>query len=349
MNLDWDDQSITEYADLLGEQPSNVVSFVPVPFSAEERQWVVQAAEQAHAARAVHLLTLEPTSGLAALTDDMLDDLANLLNEVTSTGVPVIVRFAHEMNGSWYAWGQQPEGYIAAFRRVADRVHEIPGAATMWAPNYGGGYPFTGGTYAADERPKDEAALDTDGDGTLDGADDPYAPYYPGDEYVDWVGMSLYHWGSAVPWGENELPEPGKFVAQLTGTYDGLGGDDTAVPDFYTEYGELRGKPVAIPETAAFVIPGGDESAETAIRRAWWRQVFAEDTHERLPMLRLVNWFEWVKYEPEVDDIVAWSALDEQSSRRAFIADRPDWLEYGPAICEADADRGPTLGPHDPR
>ena len=24
---------------------------------------------------------------------------------------------------------------------------------------------------------------------------DPYGPYYPGDEWVDWVGMSIYHFG----------------------------------------------------------------------------------------------------------------------------------------------------------
>ncbi len=28
---------------------------------------------------------------------------------------------------------------------------------------------------------------------------DPYAPYYPGDAATDWVGMSLFHWGSGYP------------------------------------------------------------------------------------------------------------------------------------------------------
>ena len=47
------------------------------------------------------------------------------------------------------------------------------------------------------------------------GRDDPYAPYWPGADAVDWVGMSLYHWGSAHPWGENEVPEPGKFAGWI--------------------------------------------------------------------------------------------------------------------------------------
>ncbi len=35
--------------------------------------------------------------------------------------------------------------------------------------------------------------LDTNGDGKLDMSDDMYTPYYPGDEWVDWVGMSIFH------------------------------------------------------------------------------------------------------------------------------------------------------------
>jgi hypothetical protein len=36
-------------------------------------------------------------------------------------------------------------------------------------------------------------ALDTNGDGLLDMKDDMYSPYWPGDEWVDWVGMSVFH------------------------------------------------------------------------------------------------------------------------------------------------------------
>jgi hypothetical protein len=124
------------------------------------------------------------------------------------------VRFAHEMNGSWYAWGQQPAAYVEAYRRVAAAAHAgAPGSPMMWAPNYGGGYPFAGGRFAAVPGTGDARVLDTDGD-----------------DAVDWVGMSLYHWGGAWPWGENEVPEPGKFLAQLTGEYVGLGGDDRNLP-----------------------------------------------------------------------------------------------------------------------
>ena len=245
--------------------------------------------------------------------------------------MPVVVRFAHEMNGSWYAWGHQPTAYVEAYRRVADAVHEhAPGSAMMWAPNYGGGYPFAGGQHEAEPGSADFAALDTDGDGALTMADDPYAPYYPGDDAVDWVGMSLYHWGDAHPWGENELPEPGKFAAQLTGTYDGAGGDDSAVPDFYAEYGQRRGKPVAIPETAALYNPAEGGADELAIKQAWWGQVFDESMPEDFPQLKMISWFEWDKHEVEIDGPVDWTTTNTAAVRDAFTADLPDWLHWGP-------------------
>jgi hypothetical protein len=93
--------------------------------------------------------------------------------------------------------------------------------------------------------------LDVDGDGSVTRADDPYSPYWPGADAVDWVGLSLFHWGSTWPWGENAVPEPGKLVDQLTGTYDGLGGDDRGLPDFYATYGEGYDKPVAAGDRSA--------------------------------------------------------------------------------------------------
>jgi hypothetical protein len=332
VNPDWGQQTLAEYADLLGRDPGVAVSFADVPLDATDLANVRAAGEQVRGMGGSLLLTLEPREGLAAVTDDVADDVASLVDGIQRTGVPVVVRFAHEMNGSWYAWGQQPEEYVETFRRVADALHTgAPGSATMWAPNEGGGYPFTGGPSEAVAGTPAFDLLDTDRDGVLTIADDPYAPYYPGDDAVDWVGMSLYHWGSKHPWGENVLPEPGKFAAQLTGEYDGLDGDQTAVPDFYGVYGVEHGKPVAIPETAALVVPRGDASGERAIKRAWWTQVLSDETAARFPDLKMVNWFEWDKEEAEVGEHVDWTVLGDEKTRAAFTAELPAWLRFAEA------------------
>jgi hypothetical protein len=73
----------------------------------------------------------------------------------------VFIRFGGEMNGAWTPWGRNPQAYIAAFRLVHDvMARAAQNAAMVWAPNQ---VPL--------------ANLDR---------------YYPGDAYVDWVGVSLY-------------------------------------------------------------------------------------------------------------------------------------------------------------
>ncbi|GAB6107389.1 stalk domain-containing protein [Fusibacter bizertensis] len=77
------------------------------------------------------------------------------------SGIPVFLRFGGEMNGDWVSWGMQPDLYIAKFRLVHDILaKEAPNVAMVWAPNF---FPW-----------------------------DNMASYYPGDAYVDWVGVSCY-------------------------------------------------------------------------------------------------------------------------------------------------------------
>jgi hypothetical protein len=341
VSIDWTAGTIAEYADRLGRSPAVAVNFSGFPQSDEDVRNLSGAAVQVRASGGILLLTLEPWGGLGSVTADAADALAGHLAEVNASGVPVLVRFAHEMNGSWYPWGQQPAEYVAAFRTVAGAVHDgAPGSSMMWAPNYGGGYPFSRGEYVSVAGDPAFVALDTVADGVLTMGDDPYAPYYPGHEAVDWVGMSLYHWGSAHPWGENELPEDGKFAAQLTGEYAGLGGDDRVVPNFYDIYSTQHAKPLAIPETAALVVPRGDPAGELAIKRAWWRQVFSADTASRFPNLHMINWFEWDKTEVEVGGEVDWTVTSDPATRDAFVADLPSWLlgaEDLPVPCLANA------------
>ena len=335
MNLDWGHEQLADYAADLGHHPAVAVSFSDFPFTDTDRKNIAGAADQVRRQGGTLLLTLEPHHGLPAATAPAaLTDLTGQLRAINDSGVAVIVRFGQEMNGSWYEWGEQPVQYTAAFKEIAAAVHAAPSSATMWAPNYGGGYPFAGGKYQAKEGTADFTALDTNHDGVLDRKDDPYAPYYPGDAAVDWVGMSLYHWGNTYPWGANVIPEPGKFAQQLTGTYNGAGGNDLAVPDFYTDYGVRHGKPVAIAETAALVNTSRDTSQALAIKQAWWDQALAPDLQKRFPDLKMVNWFEWNKYETEVKAQVDWTATHDPAVRAAFTNALPAWLAYAtPTDC----------------
>ncbi len=327
VSVDGAEESLADYADRLGRTPAVMVTFAELPFGETDLETVDGAVAQAREAGSSVVLTLEPLDGLDAVDDAVIADLVTRLRAWNDSGVPVFVRFAHEMNGSWYAWGQQPQAYVAAFRRVADAVHAgAPASAMMWAPSYAGGYPFDGGAWSAGGA--DRQALDTDGDGRLTERDDGYAPYWPGDDAVDWVGMSLYHWGQVYPWGENELPSSGKLVAQLRGDYAVPGAQEQVVPDFYADYAVGHDKPVSITETAALYVPGGPGPSERAVKEAWWSQVWDPALVERLPAIKMVNWFEWDKTEPETGGRIDWTVTRDADLAAAYADALPNWARF---------------------
>ena len=62
----------------------------------------------------------------------------------------------------------------------------------VWAPNTGLGYPYGSSFANLGTTAADRLLLDTNRDNVLSELDDPYLPYYPGDDFVDWVGLSSY-------------------------------------------------------------------------------------------------------------------------------------------------------------
>lgn len=320
-HLDWSVDNPAAYEARLGLTPAVYGIFLRFPFTAQDQEALGYFMPQIQARGAAALLTLEPFDGLATITPEVAEALALQLAAYNAQGVPVFVRFAHEMNGSWYPWGQQPGAYRAAFTLLAEAIHaRAPQSALLWAPSYGAGYPFAGGAYEAQPGSAAHAALDTNGDGRLTMEDDMYAPYYPGDEQVDWVGLSLYHWDNEYPWDRNEVPEAGKFGAQLRGTYQGLNGDERVLPDFYADYGEARGKPLAIGESAAMFLPGQAGDEEGAVKAGWWEQLFDPSFLAAQPQLKMVLWFEVRKQEDGLNQIVDWRATHTPALASALRA-----------------------------
>jgi hypothetical protein len=326
MGLDWDADGIAAVRTRVGPEltPAVWVQFAKVPLRSEDRTSLDSFIGQVRSVGGLALITLEPSAGLASVDATSIAAVADLLAGYRACGVEVILRFAHEMNGSWYAWGQDPTAYVDAFRRVAAVVHKrAPGVAMLWAPNSGSGYPFPGGAYLARPGSAAATALDTNHDGRLTTTDDPYAPYWPGDDAVDWVGMSAYHFGNTYPWGANVVPRDGAFTGLLTGAGGGR--------DFYATWAVGHHKPMAIVETAALWRPSGGGASELAIKQGWWRQVFSEATQRDFGDIRLIGWFEWRKHEAEVDDVVDWRLTANPHVLAAFAADLPaGWLRFAP-------------------
>ncbi|KAI8822567.1 glycoside hydrolase superfamily [Fimicolochytrium jonesii] len=283
-------------------------------------------------------------------------EVANLIAGYAANGRRVMVRIASEMNGNWYAHGQRPLRYKALWQkivtavrtRVASVTTSADSVAFLWSPNTGNGYPFYGGSFApftssngpynrsTSVNATEFAALDTNGDGVLDNQDDPYDPYWPGSDYVDWVGVSLYYFGTVFPWNANVVP-PSTYIRNIL---DGVQGVETSAAnrtisefDFYDKYASSRGynKPMMISETAsAFHVywygypnvtidPG---PGELAIKQSIWREYITNETFFAAhPRIKGICLFEWAKNEEQTfrDYRITWNS----TILNAFKA---DWL-----------------------
>jgi len=161
-------------------------------------------------------------------------------------GHPFFLRFAYEMNGNWFPWGTSPGNlnhntpaqYIAEWRHVHDIFASVgaSNAIWVWAPNKDGG-------------PTTIA----------------FAKDYPGDAYVDWVGIDAYNWGSFQP------------HSRWRDFHD-------VMVDPYTQMTALTPKPMMVAETATPEIGGN--------KALWITDAFLTSLPVFFPRLRALIWFD---------------------------------------------------------
>ena len=211
------------------------------------------------------------------------------------------------------------------WRKLYDILHASSAnlTAMVWAPFEGSGYPFPNETYSARPGNLEFNALDTNKDGKLDARDDPYAPYYPGDAYVDWVGLSLYYKGKEYPWIDNAVPRPGLFEDLLTGA------NSLSRANFYANYSASKGKPCMIAETGAVVHTLMDGTPTQgpdplAIKSAWWRQFLTNTTFLNLyPLLKMFTLHEYVSLGSGLESglLLDYSVTNISTVRESFLQD----------------------------
>ena len=226
----------TRAAGVLGKHPALFLAYGHWGQAFDQRYF-----DHARAAGAALQIALQPDAGLDQVQVD--DWLTAFALQVSRAGIPVFIRFASEMNGDWVAWHGDPPRYRQKFKLVADYIHRTaPNAAMVWSPNP---VPVTG-------------------------IDD----YYPGDDAVDWVGLSVYQ--DYYSNGHTDQPN----------TYDSPLDQITAV------YGRYAGrKPLMIAEGAV-----AHRELATGSDRTGWAVANLVRLYAYAPLLfprlKAVTWFD---------------------------------------------------------
>ncbi|WP_309572845.1 hypothetical protein [Deinococcus sp.] len=187
---------------------------------------------------ALHV-ALEPGLPLRQITEATVTPFAQA---AATSGVPIFLRFAGEFNDPGNEWSRDPALYRAKFRMVHDVMARIaPNVAMVWMV-----------------MPSRLDVLDS---------------YFPGDDAVDWVGLSLY----SVPFQNGDRAQPGLRVNPL----------DVLDP-IYRKYACQH--PIQVSEYASAhrsgAAPGVDYTAFAAqkMRELYWGAAL------KYPRLKNINW-----------------------------------------------------------
>lgn len=115
-------------------------------------------------------------NGLRAIAKGLYNPyLEKWAHEVKKLNRYIFVRFGHEMNDPYrYPWGPQnnkPEDFISAWRHVVNLFKQAGAANVIWVWSPHPAYLY-------------------------------YDYYYPGDDYVDWVGVGTLNYGTVASWAK---------------------------------------------------------------------------------------------------------------------------------------------------
>jgi Glycosyl hydrolase family 26 len=179
----WDSNALSHFVDSAGKRPRLVMTFHGWAYEGFPTLAVNSAADIG----AIPVLTWnpwdykkgidQPAYSLRRIIRGRFDRyIRRFARSARAWGRPLFLRFAAEMNGDWLPWSEGVNGnrqgqYVKAWRhvhRIFTRV-DASNVAWVWSPNA----IYTGST--------------------------PLPRLYPGDAYVDWLGVDGYNWGTVRP------------------------------------------------------------------------------------------------------------------------------------------------------
>ncbi|MHC1706496.1 MAG: glycoside hydrolase family 26 protein [Bacteroidales bacterium] len=244
--------------------------------------WLTDFSQDKHS----HLPALEKRDkgGLADIARGKYDFYIREWAEAAKkAGQLIFVRLGHEMNDPYrYPWGPQnntPKDFIAAWRHVHGiftslGVHNV---LWIWSPHPSYGY---------------------------------FDAFYPGKDYVDYVGVNVLNYGTAVTWSKWWT------FKEIFGTH-------------YKELSKFE-KPMMITEFGCLAV-GGD-------RAKWFSEAMASLSIE-YPAVKSILFFHFSDDRTTTQKSVDWTFNQDQAVLKAISTQIQSW----PESLKSPSDRNPFL------
>ena len=213
----------------------------------------------------------EPVFTLQRIIDgDFDDDLRAWGRAARDFGSPLIAEFGTEVNGEWFSWNgvwngggalggygepdepDGPERFRDAYRHIIGLTHEVGAHNITWVFHANGG----------DVPDEEWNRLEN---------------YYPGDEWVDWIGVSVY--GAQTPI-EDVWPT---FRDQMDAVYPRLATLSPGKPIVLLEFGVAARNPLG--DQAVWAEAALDDLTRLRWPRligfSWWNEFWQNDDNPK--------------------------------------------------------------------
>ena len=184
----------------------------------------------------------EPSFGLDSVVDGPY--IRQWAQQAHAMRMPVFVRWASEMNLSEFIWSGDTAKYVQKWQLLYNIFkEEAPNIAMVWAPNWSPTSNING--------------------------------YYPGDNYVDWVGVDMYM-GLGV--GTTDQTDPRTKISYVYNTYSGAS----------------HNKPIMFPEwAAAHAYNDGITSYDCTDYGIKNMNLIYDHLQAEFPKLKMIHWFDY--------------------------------------------------------
>jgi hypothetical protein len=196
----------------LGRDPDQTLEFISWEVLSKGTTWGVQCWAKGGRKNVVYSLPMLPPDKSATLADGASGKFDGLFRNYAQKLVKhgfgdSIIRIGWEFNADWYPWAAKhdPQSWIAYWRRIVTTMRDVPGAAFKFDWSAAGGF----STFRAEQ-------------------------VYPGDEYVDIIGLDYYN-----NFGRPDVTPQERWELRRKAPH-GL--------DWHRQFATARGKPMSFPE-----------------------------------------------------------------------------------------------------